>query len=147
MAADAVLRKGVQTATALLDRFGILAAPARGLLDARRVITIDRDAEQVRALLVDAGRAAMLFGGSATLEGAGSADGSAIRWRLGTRGDASATVGRTREGRTEVLLDVHLEKVTTGGRPRYVDNAGVVALRAAPGEEPPRGRRDGDAGQ
>jgi hypothetical protein len=127
---DTLLRTAVEKAKPILDRFGILAAPARDLFDARRALTIDRPIEEVGAFLSDAARAAELFvTGEAAKVVAGTGDGT-VEWEMGTRGRASAHLRHGPGGSTEVLMEVHLERPADGGRPRYADNAGVIAIRA-----------------
>lgn len=122
-ATDRLLRAGMDAAKPVLNRFGILAAPARDALAARRVITIERPSEQVHQLLGDENVAATAFGAGTTAEG------SPLTWRLRDRGQATARVRPTGEG-TELVVEVHLRPLAEG-RPRYADNAGVIATRAA----------------
>jgi hypothetical protein len=126
---DTLLRRGIETAKPLLDRFGILASPIRGLVDARRVLTVDRPMDSVRAVLLDPAQAPVIFGGPAAVEGEGAGGDRSVVFRLPDRGRASLEMRPGRNGGTELVLDVHLDRVTDHGRPRYGQNAGVVALR------------------
>lgn len=127
--AHRLVGNGMHMARRLLDRFGVLAAPVRGLVEARRALTVERPEAEVRQLLLKADNAPKIFGNRTTLESTGAV-GARIRWRLPGRGHAYATLRPGPGSGTELLMEVHLEMVTSGGRPRYADNAGVLALRA-----------------
>lgn len=125
---DTLVRTALDRAKPLLDRFGIIASPIRALLDARRALTIGRPVDAVRGVLGDPATARALFGRPAELDQHSSGDGPFVWWLEG--GQASAALSPGPEGTTEVLMEVRLDKLTEGTRPRYADNAGVIAVRA-----------------
>ncbi len=129
---DTLLRGAVGRARTVIDRagLGILGSPVRDLLDARRSLTVERPPDLVRAFLAEQANVADLFvtGQAARVDaGAGSGD---LRWAIGSRGRAEARLREGPGGSTEVTMEVHLERPADGGRPRYADNAGVIAIRA-----------------
>ena len=131
---DTLLRDAVGRARTVLDRvgLGILGAPVRDLIDARRSLTVERPPDLVRAYLGEQANAAELFvtGGAARAEAGPGAGAGDLRWSLGSRGRAAARLREGPDGSTEVTMEVHLEHPADGGRPRYADNAGVIAIRA-----------------
>jgi hypothetical protein len=122
-----LLRTAVERAKPLLDRFGVLAAPIRDLAEARRTITVDRPPQEVGEFLRDGDRSPVVFARSAVLED--HQEDRPVRWRL-DGGWASADLRPGPAGASELVLVVGLDRLTDGGRPRYAQNAGVVALRA-----------------
>lgn len=127
---DSILRRGLQAAKPVLDRFGIVAGPLRNLLCARRLLTVDRSGEDVRRFLRDPGNATRLFGPTASLDERPRPGGPAIRWQLDGRGEATGVARPGPYGSTEILVDVRMWRATSAGRPSYADNASVIALRA-----------------
>lgn len=128
---DTLVRKGIDTARPVLERFGIMASPLTEAIDARRSVTVGRDMEAVRRVLVELERAGTLFGAGAAPEDATPGGSGAVGWGLGDGGRASATLRPGPGGTTELSVEVHLQKPTDGAHLRYAHNAGVIALRAA----------------
>lgn len=126
---DALMRAAVGRAKPLLDRFGILGSPLRDAVHARRALTVERPVDEVGAFLSERDRAAELFrtGGQVEVRAKGK---YAVEWTLGSRGSASARLREGPDRSTEIVLEVELERLADGARPRYADNAGVIALRA-----------------
>ena len=114
----------------MLDRFGILGSPVRDLFYARRALTIGRPPEQVGAFLSDQRNSASLFISGEAVQVASGTPGSTVEWTMGSRGRATAHLRPGPQDSTEVLMEVRLETAADGGRPRYADNAGVIAVRA-----------------
>lgn len=125
-----LLRTGLHRAKPLLSKFGPLGAPVRDMFEARRVVTILRSPEEVHSLLADPGNTAAIFGEGA--EGSPRRHPGApmrLTWDAGQRLHADAQLRPGRRGGTEVSLDVKV-LATSGGRPRYAQSAGAIALRA-----------------
>jgi hypothetical protein len=128
MDSDTILREALRRSQSVLGRFGVVAAPARDAYDARRVLTVDRPAEEVEKVLADPSRSEAMFGPGAALSGVGAARGQEFALVDGGRAVVELRPGPG--GSTEVVVEVHVESVTDG-RPRYGRTAAVVALRAA----------------
>lgn len=128
---DRLMRTTLEMAKPVLDKLGIVAAPLRGVYDARRVLTIERPPDEVEQFLADGSHTASTFGSGARPDGTGRGTADPFLWRLDS-GRASATVRPSTDGGqgSEVVLDVHLDSVRRGDGVRYADNAGVIAIRA-----------------